>query len=72
MTARRLDTYHYHEAVDRCHVLNEILDDVLIKHPVVQKHAEVRKLLEDAADLIGDAYQKISQLADDFDKGGKP
>ncbi len=53
------DPFLVHEALDRCHVINCLLDDHLIQHPFVQQDAEVFKLLCAVSDAVAAAYQLI-------------
>ena len=46
--------YHY-EILDRCHIVNCIINDHLINHPAISK--AMQKKLEKAQGLIGDVYQ---------------
>ena len=55
----KIDQFSVHEALDRCHVINCLLDDHLIQHPFVQQDEEVLRLLCVASDAIGAAYQMI-------------
>jgi len=55
----KIDQFLVHEALDRCHVINCLLDDHLIQHPFVQQDEEVLRLLCAAGDAIGVAYQMI-------------
>ena len=57
-----LDIFHYHEALDRCHVLGSQIDDVLLEHPVVRKHKKIRKKVDKAAFLLAEAYQMIGNV----------
>jgi hypothetical protein len=54
-----LDDLHYHEALDRLHIIINIIDDHLIQHPVFKLSTEERRLIEDAQLLLADAYQRI-------------
>ena len=59
MSKPKLDDYHYHEAMDRAHVVMEMIDAHLIQHPVFKLETEERRLVEDAQLLIMEAYQKL-------------
>ena len=59
MSKPELDSYHYHEAMDRIHVIQSMIDDHLIQHPVFKLENKQRKLIEDAQLLIAEAYQQI-------------
>jgi hypothetical protein len=55
----KLDNFHYHEALDRLHIITCMIDDHLIQHPVFKLETEERRLIEDAQLLLADAYQRI-------------
>ena len=58
----KLDEFHYHEVIDRLHVLISTLDDHVIRHPVMDKHIEVRLIVETALDKLVEAYQTIGKI----------
>lgn len=60
----KLDKYYYHEAIDRCHLINCILNDYLLVHPVVSQNGDWVKRLEDASFQMGRVYQEISEFID--------
>jgi hypothetical protein len=49
---------HYHEIVDRLHVITCTIDDHLLQHPVAKLNKEVGKNIEKAVDLLYEAYQQ--------------
>jgi hypothetical protein len=34
---QKIDAFHYHEIMDRCHVICSMIDDFLIDHPAMEK-----------------------------------
>ena len=56
---------HYLELLDRLHVLNMTLEDYCIGHVVSCKHDDVKEKLEDAAELISEAYQMVGAIDTD-------
>jgi len=48
---------HYHEMTDRLHVVCCMVDDHLIQHPVNKLDKEVAKPIEQALELLAEAYQ---------------
>jgi hypothetical protein len=54
-----LDEFHYHEALDRVHMIACIIEDHLIQHPVCKVDKEISKPIEEALFLLADAYQKL-------------
>lgn len=62
-----LDNYHWHEAFDRTYLIADMLDSVLLTHPVFNqkdriRHIQLRKRIEKAQSIILDTYQEIGQL----------
>jgi hypothetical protein len=55
----KLDKYHYHELLDRSYCVMNIIEEMLIKHPVTKKHKKLRKKIEKAQMIIGEVYQEI-------------
>ena len=48
---------HYHEITDRLHVVSCMINDHLIQHPVNKLDKEVSQPIEQALNLIYEAYQ---------------
>jgi hypothetical protein len=55
----KLTEFHYHEALDRVHIIGDTIDRHLIQHPVCKLDKEVNALVEEAAMKIFEAYQLI-------------
>lgn len=55
----KLDPFHYHEAMDRTHVIMDMIDSHLIQHPVLKLEQEPRRMVEEAQNLLFKAYQLI-------------
>lgn len=55
----KLDKYHYHELLDRLHVIMSNIDTHLTQHPVLELETEVSKLIEEAQTKLWEAYQLI-------------
>lgn len=64
----KLDDFHYHEMMDRIHVINCTINDHLLEHPVAFKHKRLFNKIEKALDLLGDAYQMTGNLNVNSDK----
>jgi len=52
-----LDQFHYHEMLDRLHVIMSMIDDHLQQHPVAKIETEVKDLISQAQDKLWEAYQ---------------
>lgn len=57
-----LDSYHYHEAIDRLYMIGRMIEDFIIEHPVCMKHKKIRKNVEKALGLLADAYQMSGSI----------
>jgi hypothetical protein len=55
----KLDKYHYHELLDRLHVIMSNIDTHLTQHPVLELETEVNNLVEEAQTTLWEAYQLI-------------
>lgn len=53
-----LNPGHYHEMVDRLHVIMCTIDEHLLQHPVAKLDKDVSKKIEGALDLLHEAYQQ--------------
>lgn len=54
-----LDDNHYHEVLDRLHLVMSIIDDHLIQHPVCKIETDIKDLITDAQYKLWEAYQSI-------------
>lgn len=57
-----LDEFHYHEILDRIHVVNCIIDSHLHQHPVAKLEKEISELIEEAQMKLMEAYQTIGKI----------
>jgi predicted O-methyltransferase YrrM len=58
----KLDPFHYHEALDRVHVMGCIINDNVLFHPVIKKHKKLSKKVEQAMLLLAEVYREISGI----------
>lgn len=61
---KKLDSYHYHEAIDRTHLAVNFIDEHLSQHPVYQKHIELNSKLDGIISGLAELYQLIGALDD--------
>jgi hypothetical protein len=61
----KLDQFHYHEMLDRLHVLMSTLDDHIIQHPVCKLEKGIGKNVEEALSLLWQAYQDTGNVIHD-------
>lgn len=59
----KLDKFHYHEALDRCDSVVNIIDMLLLHHPVIEHNKEFKLMVEKASEILSDLYQKIGEKA---------
>jgi hypothetical protein len=58
----KLNSGHYHEMMDRLHIIMENINDHLIQHPVAKVDKRIDSLLNKALEELWDAYQITSNL----------
>lgn len=54
---------HYLELMDRLHVVNCIIEDHILDHPLTNTYSEVKELIEEAQSKLYQAYQIIGSLS---------
>ena len=55
----KLDKYHYHEMLDRLHVVMSMIDVHLQQHHVSKIETDVKDLISEAHDKLYQAYQIV-------------
>jgi len=58
----KLDEFHYHEALDRSYIIADMIENVLITHPVIENNKDLKIKVEKAQDIICEVYQMIGGL----------
>jgi hypothetical protein len=61
-TKPKLDKFHYHEMLDRLHVVMSMADDHLQQHPVAKIESEIGKHIDDAVSSLWQAYQLTGKI----------
>jgi hypothetical protein len=51
------DKYHFHEAMDRAHVISCIFHEHIVEHTAVKATPELRAKAEEIAEALWDFYQ---------------
>lgn len=64
MIKKKLDEFHYHEILDRFHILGCIIDQMFLNHPVIKKHKELKKIYNKICKQTGKGYQLTGHLSD--------
>ena len=65
----KIDTYHYHETVDRAHMISCIFHDHIVEHRAVKATPELRAKADEIAEALGEFYQMCGNVSFDFDEG---
>jgi hypothetical protein len=58
----KLNSGHYHEMMDRLHIIMENINNHLIQHPVAKVDKKVNEKLNTALENLWDAYQITGNL----------
>jgi len=53
----KLDDFHYHELLDRLHVIMCTIDEHIQQHPAAKLDTELNSLISAAQDKLWEAYQ---------------
>ena len=62
-----LDKFHYHEMLDRLHVVMSMIDDHLQQHPVAKIETKIKDLISEAQDKLWEAYQLVGNKEDNYE-----
>jgi hypothetical protein len=54
-----LDSSFYHEAADRCFVLENSVEEHLLKHPAVSQNPVIKEQVEGALERLAEVYQEL-------------
>lgn len=55
-----LDSYHYHEVMDRLYVLMEMVDNVVANHPVIEQNVDFVSMVENIQEYLVQLYTEVS------------
>jgi hypothetical protein len=64
----KLNPGHYHEMMDRLHIIMENINDHLIQHPVAKVDKKVNSHLNKALEELWEAYQVTGNLDSEEDR----
>ena len=64
----KINPGHYHEMMDRLHVLMSTLDDHILQHPVAKVDKELNSHLNKASEELWQAYQRAGNLDSEKNK----
>lgn len=68
---KKLDSYHYHEAIDRTYIATNFLEENLAQHPVYHKHIELKTKIDEIILSLVELYQLIGNLDDEREENEK-
>jgi hypothetical protein len=54
-----LDDFSYHEVVDRCHLIMDMIQNHLIEHHAMEHHPEQVEILDKAITMVWEVYQNF-------------
>ena len=57
-----LDDFHYHEFLDRIHVVMDTIDSHVMQHPVCKIETEIKEIVNNAQDKLWEAYQVAGNI----------
>ena len=60
---KKLKSGHYDEACDRAYIVMNLVEDILVVHPVFKKHKKMKKAVRQIQDLLFRVYQVSGGLA---------
>lgn len=66
----KLDEFHYHEALDRLHTMQVIINEILVDHPAIVAHEELQAAVLNADAFLSDAYQACGRIREELFKEG--
>ena len=55
------DEYHYHESLDRTHIILSMIDDLLRDHPAIEDNEGWWDMAEKAQENLMQLYQAIGE-----------
>ncbi len=53
------DPFLAHEALDRAHMVGEIIEDHLANHPYIRAHDDIKLKVDQALYILAEVYQLI-------------
>jgi len=68
---KKLDSCHYHEAIDRTYIATNFLEENLAQHPVYHKHIELKRKIDEIISSLAELYQLIGALDVEREKNEK-
>jgi hypothetical protein len=64
MPETRLDEFHWHEVLDRTHVVADTFDDHILLHPAIEQTPSLKMAADEVSRRMHDLYQAIGKIAD--------
>lgn len=65
-----IDEFHYHEIMDRLYIIETMVDNYLLEHPVLNEDKDLKKIITNISNDLHIAYQisSISSVNINIDK----
>jgi len=63
MKKNKLNDGHYLEAMDRLHLITEMMDNFLMNHPVIHKNKDLKKLVNFSMINLMEVYQRVGKIS---------
>lgn len=61
-TRFKQDPFGWHEALDRTYMIESLVNQFLVTHPVIRDSESLSVIARNAADQLSALYQKVGQL----------
>lgn len=62
---KKLDVFHWHEALDRSAICIEMVDRLILFHPAIESNKLLKAKATEAYRLLYEIYQEIGRLSMD-------
>lgn len=67
----KLDKFHWHEALDRAHIVADMFETFIVEHPVFKQTPVLKALADEISVKLGELYQTIPNMGDKIDEDAK-
>jgi hypothetical protein len=67
----KLDKFHWHEALDRTHIVADMFETFIVEHPVFKQTPALKARADEISAKLGALYQAIPNMGDKIDEDAK-
>jgi hypothetical protein len=67
MKKNKINQGHFLEAMDRLHLITDMMDRHLMDHPVIHKNKDLEKLINFSIINLIECYQRVGNLSNEYD-----